>query len=486
MHTTERRARSTTRGTKVSVPEVTQPPARPSSPTVARARAILTDLFGPVAQRGFAVRLWDDSTDTPSDPDGPRFTLVLRHPGALRRMLLPPTNRALGEAYVRDDFDIEGDIEAATGLGDPLAARFRSPATTARLVGRLLRLPARAPAAQPTTGFRAGGTRHTRRRDAEAVRFHYDLGNEFFALWLDRRMVYSCAYFENGTESLDAAQEAKLDLICRKLRLAPGERFLDIGCGWGALIAHAAAHYGVEATGITLSEPQAALARAHIAAAGLSERCRVEVRDYRDVSAEMIFDKIASVGMVEHVGQARLPDYYSAVHRLLAPGGLFLNHGIVSLTHGESGSRLATAARRWGSFIERYVFPDGELLPPASLIAPAEAACLETRDVESLREHYALTLRHWVRRLEEHRATAVALVGEQAYRVWRLYMAGSAHAFASGRIGIVQVLLGKRDPNGQLRLPLARRDLYLNHELPAHWRSAAITMSREVSDDGPR
>lgn len=459
MPTTEHRAGGRTRTAHASAADAGRRPPDAEGLAVARARGILAALFGPVSGRTFAVRFWDGTIEAPSLPDGPRFTLVLRHPGALRRMLLPPTNRALGEAYVRDDFDIEGDIESATSLAGPLAARFRSPTACIQLARRLLQLPSRGPSRLPA-GFRASGMRHARGRDAKAVRFHYDLGNDFFALWLDRRMVYSCAYFENGDAPLDEAQEAKLDLICRKLRLEPGERLLDIGCGWGALIHHATAHYGVEATGITLSEPQAALARDRIAAAGLSERCRVEVCDYRDVPSGKRFDKIASVGMVEHVGQATLPVYYRAVSRLLEPGGLFLNHGIVSLAQQIPGGRLARKARRWASFIERYVFPDAELVPPAALIAPAEAAGFETRDVESLREHYALTLRHWVRRLEERQDVAVALVGEPAYRVWRLYMAGSAHVFASGRVGIVQVLFAKADGSGQARLPLTRGDLY--------------------------
>ena len=460
MHITERRTRRTKRRADASHQASGQRPPRTAAPGVARAREILAEIFGPTINRTFAVRFWDGSVEEPLRPDGPRFTLVLRHPGALRRMLLPPTNRRLGEAYVRDDVDIEGDIEAAARLADPIAARLRSPAACLRLTRGLLRLPAHRRPARPPAGFRGKGTRHTRRRDAEAVRFHYDLGNDFFALWLDRSMVYSCAYFENGDESIDEAQEAKLDLICRKLHLEPGERLLDIGCGWGALIRHAVAHYGVEATGITLSEPQAALARDRIAAAGLGERCRVEVCDYRDVPSGKKFDKVASVGMVEHVGQARLPIYYQAVSRLLEPGGLFLNHGIVSLARRFPGWRLARKARRWTSFIERYVFPDGELLPPAGLIAPAEGAGLETRDVESLREHYALTLRHWVRRLEAQREVAVALVGEQAYRVWRLYMAGSAHGFASGRIGVVQMVFAKDGGDGRVGLPLTRRSLY--------------------------
>lgn len=427
---------------------------------MALARDVLAELFGPTRGRTFAVRFWDGSVEEPSRPEGQRFTLALRHPGALRRMLLPPTDRRLGEAYVRDDFDIEGDMEAAASLAGAIAARLRSPAACVRLTSRLLGLPASHSTARRPGGFRGRGTRHTRRRDREAVRYHYDVGNDFFALWLDRRMVYSCAYFEGGDESLNDAQEAKLDLICRKLRLESGERLLDIGCGWGALICHAAAQYGVKATGITLSEPQAALARDRIARAGLSARCRVEVRDYRDVAAGTTYDKVASVGMVEHVGQECLPVYYRAVGRLLEPGGLFLNQGIVSLARRSRGWRLARRARRWTSFIERYVFPDGELLSPAALIAPAEAAGLETRDVESLREHYALTLRRWVHRLEEQRERVVALAGEEVYRVWRLYMAGSAHAFASGRLGVVQMLFAKDGGDGRVRLPLTRGDLY--------------------------
>jgi len=460
MHIAEHRTRRTRRGAHASLADSGRRPPRAGAPGVALAREILTEVFGPASSRTFTVRFWDDSIDAPSRPDGPRFTLVLRHPGALRRMLLPPTDRRLGEAYVRDDFDIEGDMEAAAGLAGPIAAHLRSPAACVRLTGLLLRLPARRRTARPPSGFRGRGSRHTHRRDAEAVRFHYDLGNDFFSLWLDRRMVYSCAYFESGDESLDEAQEAKLDLICRKLHLEPGERLLDIGCGWGALICHAAEHYGVEAVGITLSEPQAVLARDRIAAAGLGGRCRVDVCDYRDVPSGMTFDKVASIGMVEHVGQARLPVYYEAVSRLLEPSGLFVNHGIVSLARRSPGWRLVRGARRWTSFIERYVFPDGELLPPAALIAPAEAAGFETRDVESLREHYALTLRHWVRRLEAQPEVAVALVGEQAYRVWRLYMAGSAHAFASGRIGVVQMVFAKDGGDGRVRLPLTRRELY--------------------------
>jgi cyclopropane-fatty-acyl-phospholipid synthase len=305
---------------------------------------------------------------------------------------------------------------------------------------------------------------HSRDRDAQAVRFHYDVGNDFYRLWLDANMVYSCAYFEQGDESLDVAQAKKLDLVCRKLRLHPGERLLDIGCGWGALVIHAAKHYGVVATGITLSEPQASLARERIAREGLSDRVTIDVRDYRTLDEPACFDKIASIGMVEHVGLRRLPDYFAAAHRVLAPGGLFLNHGIVSLADARPRALLDPLWRRlWqrDQFIRRYVFPDGDLVPSADVIANAEAQGFEMRDVESLREHYATTLRHWVHRLEQHDDEARAIVGDTTYRVWRLYMAASAYAFRTARIGVIQTLLAKPDAAGAVSLPRNRRDLFV-------------------------
>jgi cyclopropane-fatty-acyl-phospholipid synthase len=442
---------------------------------------IIQDLFGPAAQRPFALRLWDGSVQYARRGREPDFTLELKSPDALRRMLLP-SELALGEAYLRDDFDIEGDIEAASALADMLAARFSSPLAFVRLVQRLVpRLmalpgslePPPEPAPTESKGrvgprrgadlnLRLAGLRHSRRRDAIAVRSHYDVGNDFYALWLDRRMVYSCAYFKTGTETLDEAQEAKLEFICRKLRLRPGETLLDIGCGWGGLVMHAAEHYGVNALGITLSEPQAELARKRIAEAGLGDRCRVEVLDYRDVPPKEKFDKIVSVGMFEHVGRKNLPLYFEQTLRHLAPGGLFLNHGIVDLAARPAGAASRLAAKMWrsGSFIEKYVFPDGELVAPGDVIRFAEDAGFETRDVESLREHYALTLRHWVRRLESRHDEAVRMVGEATYRVWRLYMAGCAHGFARGSLGIVQTLFSKPREDGATVLPPTRADLY--------------------------
>jgi len=433
-----------------------------SDPALRRSRRLLEQVFGPLSARRFAVRFWDGTLDAP--PVDPEFTLALNHAGALRRLLLPPTQAAMGAAYVQGHIDLEGDFEAATAVGYQVAARLRSPLLLLAVMARAARLP-RDRSAGSVGPFSSGGpsgSKHSRRRDAAAVTGHYDVGNDFYRLFLDRRLVYSCAYFADDSDDLDRAQEAKLDHICRKLRLRPGERFLDIGCGWGALVLHAAERYGVEALGITLSEPQARLARERIAAAGLGERCRVEVRDYRDFPPDARFDKVASIGMVEHVGRRRIRTYFDQVARHLAPGGLFLNHGIVSLD-GPPGpvERLGILALRpSASFIQRYVFPDSELLSVTELTAPGERVGLELRDTESLREHYARTLRHWVRRLESSEEEARRLVGDDTYRVWRLYMGGCAYTFTAGDIGIVQMLWGKPGNGGGLPLPPTRADLY--------------------------
>ncbi|HET7553180.1 MAG TPA: cyclopropane-fatty-acyl-phospholipid synthase family protein [Gemmatimonadaceae bacterium] len=441
------------------------------------ARAAIEMLLGPSAARACAVRYWDGSEERPGVPvtlsaqqgaaAKPPFTLVILSSGGLRRMLLPPSELHFGEAYVRGDIDIEGDMEAAAALAEQLRARLATPREIARMIACASRLPRdhhsghEAPQRR-REHLRLVGHRHSRKRDREAIRSHYDVGNDFYSLWLDRSLVYSCAYFPDGSEDIDAAQRAKLDHLCRKLRLAPGERLLDIGCGWGGLIRHAAANYGVEALGITLSERQAALAREKIRADGLERRCRVEVRDYRDFPPGTTFDKVVSVGMFEHVGRSELPTYFRQAARLTKPGGLFLNHGIVRARDGDEGWRrwLRRTLWRQGKFIDRYVFPDGELVPLDEAVRDAEGAGLETRDVETLRDHYALTLRQWVRRLEAARGAAERLVGAQAFRVWRLYMAASAYAFASGKLSLAQVLLGRPDEHGHVEVPRTRADIY--------------------------
>ena len=433
---------------------------------LSRCRDVLAAIFGEPEERPFDVKFWDGSIDRGNNPRPP-FTMVLNRPAALRRMLLPPNELSIAESYLSGDVEIEGSMEAASNLPDMIGDRLRSPIKIARLVGMVVQLPGEADDDLADARFperaRKLGPRHTPVRDAAAIQFHYDVGNAFYQLWLDRRMVYSCAYFRSAEETLDAAQEAKLDLICRKLRLKPGERFLDIGCGWGGLIMYAAQNYGVNATGITLSDNQAKLARERIEAAGLDSHCRVEIRDYRTLTESDGYDKIASVGMVEHVGLSHLPVYFASAYRALKPGGLFLNHGIVSLGEARPrsvGEKIFRKFWRADAFIDTYVFPDGKLTATDDVIAAAEAEGFEVRDVESLREHYAMTLRHWVKSLEAKSAEAQALVSAHTYRVWRLYMAASANAFTRAAINIVQTLLAKPDATGKSNIPLTREDIY--------------------------
>ncbi len=413
--------------------------------------SLLDELFGGNSAMQVGVRLWD-GTHWPDATTRPA-TLVLNHPGAIRAMMLSGTEVALGEAYLFDDFDIEGNIESVFGLGDELLDSTLGSLKKLRIGKDLYRLPKREVGTSSSRRpAELSGKAHSIKRDRQAVTSHYDVSNDFYSLWLGERMVYSCAYFRSPADGLDLAQEQKLDLICRKLRLKPGQRLLDIGSGWGGLVIYAAQKYGVHATGITLSQPQAELANERIAAAGLADQCRVEVRDYRDLASTKEYDALVSVGMFEHVGAELLPRYFAKAWSLLKPGGLFLNHGIAN---------RATDKREVGpTFVSTYVFPDGELVPINVTLQAAESSGFEVRDVESLREHYAMTLRHWVERLEANHAKALEYVDEPTYRTWRLYMSGSAHAFSKGRINIYQTLLAKPDAQGQSGLPLTREDLY--------------------------
>lgn len=413
--------------------------------------AVLQEILGEYSPRDFAVRLWDDTTWEPDPGQPARFTLVLEHPETLWQMFSRPSELSLAEAYIYGDCDVEGQLEALVEVAHCLLSRPRSFWETLRQGRQLLRLPASHRARQGRQGARLDGEKHSVERDRQAVTYHYDVSEKFYALFLDRRMVYSCAYFVSPEEDLDTAQERKLDYICRKLRLRPGEKMLDIGCGWGGLILHAAQRYGAEATGITLSRPQAEWAARRIREAGLEGRCRVEVRDYREWDAPGGYDKLVSIGMVEHVGADRLGEYFGAAHRLLRPGGVFLNHGI--------GDNYPRTSREGENFVHTYVFPDGDLPPVNEVLRAAEGALFEVRDVESLREHYALTLRHWVRRLEARHLEALRHVDEATYRVWRLYMAGAAARFARGYLNVYQALLVKPD-QGRSGLPLTRGDWY--------------------------
>jgi cyclopropane-fatty-acyl-phospholipid synthase len=423
-----------------------------------RTRDVLSQIFAGCSLEKVGVRLWDGTSWPDEQPR--KATLVLKYPGALGRMFLPGTEVGLAEAYLRNDFDIEGDVEAAFEVGDFLLSRLDDWKKKLKLGGLLIALPEhdgkssmRRAARQLLSRVR--DKRHSPERDRRAVTFHYDVSNDFYRLWLDRQMVYSCAYFQSPRDDLDAAQEQKLDYICRKLRLRAGQRLLDIGCGWGALVLHAAEHFGVRADGITLSESQAKRGRARIAETGLGNRAKIELRDYRETTAEgrELYDAIVSVGMAEHVGRERLPDYFATAYRALKPGGVFLNQAI-----GED--IIARPGNRDTSFIAQYVFPDGDIPPLSIMLRAAESSGFEIRDVENLREHYVLTLRHWLRRLEARHDEALRYVDETTYRTWRLYIAGSAHGFRSGHIAVYQTLLAKLHSSGRTNLPLTRDDLY--------------------------
>jgi cyclopropane-fatty-acyl-phospholipid synthase len=347
----------------------------------------------------------------------PSVTVRVKQPSALRALVHADFSQ-LGEAYIRQQIDVEGRIADAMRAADALVSRLRPHAATWARLRRAVR--------------------HTRKQDARAIEHHYDVSNDFYALWLDRNMAYSCAYFHGDEDTLDQAQELKFEHICRKLMLKAGERFLDVGCGWGGLILHAARHHGVRALGITLSRNQFELARARIAREGLGERCRVELLDYRDLPEDEKFDKIASVGMFEHVGLSNLPLYFGKLDRLLADDGLVMNHGITTMD-----PRSRAVGRGAGEFIDRYIFPHGELPHLSLAIRTMSEQDLEVIDVESLRFHYAKTLGMWASRLETAADAARALVGEQRYRTWLVYLAGCAHAFAQGWISIHQIVAAK-------------------------------------------
>ena len=416
----------------------------------------LEELFSEVGRRDVGVRLWNGTMWPDETPR--RAVLELNHPDALAAMFRPGTELALAEAYLFNDYDITGDIECVFGLSNALAGAtsgWRKKLRAAMMLRRMPQPPRR------TNGrhrpARLIGRPHSIERDRQAVAYHYNVSNEFYKLWLDRNMVYSCAYFRSPDQEIDTAQEQKLEHICRKLRLRPGQRLLDIGCGWGGLAIYASRHYGVEATGITLSDAQADWANARIAEAGLSDQARIRVMDYREVTPANsgFFDALVSVGMFEHVGVANMPVYFGQALQLLKPGGVFLNHAIARRTND--------LAVHGPSFMNTYVFPDGELTPIGTALQVAEESGLEVRDVESLREHYTLTLRHWVRRLESHHDEALRIVDEPTYRTWRLYMAGAGHNFATWAVSVYQTLLAKPDSLGRTGLPLTRDDWYVGH-----------------------
>jgi cyclopropane-fatty-acyl-phospholipid synthase len=398
----------------------------------ASSAPLTAELKAALPRRPFGVRFWDGGSVEATEPGAP--TLSFRSPRALAHVLRAPGELGIGRAYVDGLVEVD-DLDAALLMVDSFEAPPLSLKQKLRLGGALVRacgltLPPRAPAAE----LRLRGERHSLARDRRAVRHHYDVGNDFFALFLDASMTYSCAYFSSGAGTLEQAQDAKLELVCSKLRLREGERVLDVGCGWGSFVLHAAARHGVSVVGVTLSEPQAALARERAEEAGVADRVEIRVADYRELTGER-FDAIASIGMVEHVGEERIDLYAQRLAGMLGPGGRLLNHGIAKLQDFDT--------RDEGPFSERFVFPDGVPLPLSRVLLSLERAGFVTTHVEGLAEDYAETLRNWIERFEGNYEDAVRIAGVQRARIWRLYLRAARQGFQTGWASIYQVLAHK-------------------------------------------
>ncbi|MGZ4293673.1 MAG: class I SAM-dependent methyltransferase [Solirubrobacteraceae bacterium] len=391
------------------------------------------ELVAALPQRPFAVRFWDGTEVPATDPDAPTFDF--RSPEALAHVVRAPGELGLGRAYVLGLVETD-DIEKSLRVVDTFEPPRIPPGQMARLGLALVRAcglvrPPRAPASE----LRLTGERHTLGRDRRAIAYHYDAGNDFFQLFLDASMTYSCAYFKGGAQTLEEAQQAKLGLVCTKLGLKEGERVLDVGCGWGSFAIHAARHYGVSVLGVTLSEEQVTLGRELVEAAGVSDRVTLRLADYRELGAEQ-FDAISSIGMVEHVGEERIDLYMHTLHGLLRPGGRLLNHGIAKLMDFDTKDE--------GAFSERFVFPDGVPLPLSRIAQAMERTGLVVRHVEGLPEDYARTLTYWIDSYESRYDEAVRLAGAERARVWRLYLRAARAGFTTGWASVYQVLASKR------------------------------------------
>jgi cyclopropane-fatty-acyl-phospholipid synthase len=431
-------------------PDAPAPSAASSRPNgiAARVAAVVQPLFG--GRLPVRLKAWDGTVAGPTDAP----TVVLRDPAALRRLVRHPGELGLAQAYVTGELDVEGDLldgfrrvwrsvrdqHASPGLAlSTVLAGLR----TARSLGALGR-----PPAPPASQARLRGRLHTLTRDRAAIAHHYDLSNDFYALLLDDTMAYSCAYFTDPAMPLADAQRAKLDLICHKLGLTPGMHMLDVGCGWGSLIVHAAEHYGVRATGITLSGQQRDHIAKRVADGGLDHLVQVRLQDYRDLDVPGEgFDAVSSVEMGEHVGEGRYPGFARILHAALKPTGRLLLQQM---------SRHSETSPGGGPFIEAYIAPDMHMRPISRTIDQLEAAGLEIRDVEAMREHYVRTVSHWSATLESRWDEFVSLVGEETARVWRLYLIGGAVSFAEGRMGVDQVLAVRPGPDGTSDMPRTR------------------------------
>jgi cyclopropane-fatty-acyl-phospholipid synthase len=428
---------------------VAHPAASDHETLVARSLSLLQDALAGYEPLDFSVRCWNGATWTPCD--APRFTLVLTHPGSVRQLLWPPKLITVWDAYAFGDIEIEGDLRGLLRLAEHLGRIRRGREALRAFEARIDELPSEARPRDARHTPRLTGEPHSLERDKAAISHHYDVPPAFFELWLDPLIQYSCAYFHDPGEDLETAQARKVEYLCRKLRLKPGERLLDVGCGWGGLIRYVARHYDVETVGLSIARAQVEFTRARIAAEGLEARCRVEQVDVRELVAPAAYDAITIVGVLEHFGETAARQFFENAWTLLRPGGRLVVQTITTSVH-------IAPPPSW-QLVHRFVFPDGHPLPLSMELQFAELAGFEVRDVESLREHYALTLEHWIRNLRRRELEARTLVDDVTYRTWLMYLVGSQVGFETGAYSLHHYLLVKPD-QGRSRLPLTRRDWY--------------------------
>lgn len=420
--------------------------------TVQRTLTFIQNVLGGYDTINFAIRFWDGTTWQVNPRQPVRFRLLLKHPGALRAMFFPPTELTICEAFFYDDFDIEGDFNSIFEVGQQVRSMNWRLADVIRWGIYLLTLPSKK--SSRSGRYKMAGINrmfHRKKRNRHAIAHHYDVSNDFYKLWLDKNMVYSGAYFTSPDLDIDAAQELKLDYICRKLQLRSGEHFLDIGCGWGGLVIHAARHYGVKAYGITLSKAQADLANERIHQLGLTDCCHIEICDYWDINETETYHKIASVEMLHHINKSKLSDYFEKVRRLLRPEGISFHLGITLHTD--------MASQKGPNYAKLYFMPDYCLVPISTLLHYAEIAGFEIHDVENLREHYELTAQLWLKRLEDRHDKIKLKTNEVIYRVWRLSLALMKYGFQTGLLNLYHMVL-INSHNGRQVFPLTRTNWY--------------------------
>jgi cyclopropane-fatty-acyl-phospholipid synthase len=423
---------------------------------VETSRRLLSDLLRWYGPRDFTVRFWNGDEWLPDDGRPSKFTWVLNHPGALRAAYVPPTAAQFGSAYLYDDFDVEGDMVEFVRMSNYLHHTAKGRLRWLDHLGlgwKVMKLPNTPRPRAGHTAAKVSGEMHSVDRDRQAISYHYDFSNKCFEWMLGpATMCYASGVFERDDEDLDTAQFRKLDMLCRKLRLQPGQRMLDVGSGWGGLVMHAAKHFGVEAVGVTISKEQAACSRERIARAGLEDRCRIDLIDYRHIDPSEQFDKIVTVEVMEHFGAAMFPTFFRKCRQLLKPRGNMLIQQITL-----SGKEDTTAAP---DFSRNFVFPDGELTPVSTTLRAAEGEGFEVRDVEGFREHYILTLRHWLKNTEDHHDDIVATTSEAGYRMFRIYFAAACYGFLANVYNLHQVLLSNPDDQCQSGMPMNRTDWY--------------------------